>query len=80
MSLQTILIIVIVILSLLLVIMGIQVFLIILDLRRAVKKLNAILEDAVIGGGLLRPDKLTGITELIKKGRSRDTQDKGNTQ
>lgn len=67
MSGETILIIVIVILSILLIFVGIQVTLIIIDLRRATKRLNSILDDAILGGGLIRPDKLTGIIELFKK-------------
>lgn len=69
MSGQTILIIVIVVLSALLVFVGIQVALIILDLRRALKRLNSILDDAILGGGLIRPDKLTGIMEFFRKNR-----------
>ncbi len=48
-------------LTVLFLIVGFQVFLIILDLRKAIKRLNAILEDAILGGGLIRPDKLTGV-------------------
>ena len=69
MGTQTVLIIVIVVLSLLLLFVGVQVIMIILDLRRAVKKLNAILEDAIMGGGLIKPHKLTGIVEMFKKGK-----------
>ncbi len=69
MNAENILVIVIVVLSTLLVFVGIQVTLIILDLRRAVKRLNAILEDAILGGGLIKPQKLSGIVELFKKGK-----------
>lgn len=69
MTAQTVLIIVIIVLSLLLIFVGFQVLLIILDLRRAVKRLNGMLEDAVLGGGLLKPDKLTGIVELFRKSK-----------
>ena len=58
---QKLLVIVIVSLTLLLIIVGVQVILIIVDLRRALKRLNSILEDSVLGGGLIRPDKLTGV-------------------
>lgn len=68
-GIQRLLIIVIIVLTALLVIVGIQVVLIVLDLRRALKRLNSILEDAVMGGGLIRPDKLTGILELFGKGK-----------
>lgn len=64
---QKILAVVIVSLTALLVIVGVQVVLIIADLRRAVKRLNSILEDSVLGGGLIRPDKISGVLELFKK-------------
>ncbi len=66
---QTLLTIVIVSLAILLVIVGVQVTLVIIDLRRAIKRLNNILEDAILGGGLLRPDKLSGIIEFFRKKR-----------
>ena len=69
MDAQTILVLVIVTLSILLVFVGVQVILVILDLRKAVKRLNAILEDAILGGGLIKPHKLTGIVEMLKKGK-----------
>ncbi len=56
-------------LTVLFLIVGFQVFLIILDLRKAIKRLNAILEDAILGGGLIRPDKLTGVLEMLKKSK-----------
>jgi len=65
-SVQRLLVVVVVSLTVLLVIVGIQVVFIILDLRKSVKRLNSILEDAVLGGGLIRPDKLTGIAEMFK--------------
>src|SRR3972149_1744889 len=66
---QKLLAIVIVSLTVLLVIVGVQVILIILDLRRAIKRLNTILEDAILGGGLIKPHKLTGIVEMLRKGK-----------
>ena len=66
-GIQTLLTIVVVSLSLLLIIVGIQVSLVIVDLRRAIKRLNNILEDAILGGGLLRPDKLSGVLEFFRK-------------
>lgn len=66
-SVQTLLIVVVVILTLLLGVVGIQVFLVILDLRKAIKRLNSILEDSILGGGLIRPEKITGILEMFKK-------------
>lgn len=70
---QRLLVIVVITLTVLLVIVGIQVVFIILDLRKAVKRLNSILEDAILGGGLIRPDKLTGIMEILKKNKKLQT-------
>lgn len=72
-SVQRLLIIVVISLTVLLVIVGIQVVFIILDLRKSVKRLNSILEDAVLGGGLIRPDKLTGIAEMFKRDKTIQT-------
>ena len=72
-SVQRLLVVVVVSLTVLLVIVGIQVVFIILDLRKSVKRLNSILEDAVLGGGLIRPDKLTGIAEMFKRDKSVET-------
>jgi hypothetical protein len=66
---QTLLSIVVVILTLLLVIVGVQVILVFLDLRKAIKRLNSILEDSILGGGLIRPEKLTGVLEMFRKGK-----------
>lgn len=68
-NIQKLLAVVIISLTVLLIIVGVQVILIVTDLRRAIKRLNSILEDAVLGGGLIRPEKLTGILELFGKGR-----------
>ena len=65
-SVQRLLVIVVIALTVLLVIVGIQVVFIILDLRKSIKRLNSILEDAILGGGLIRPEKLTGIAEMFK--------------
>ncbi len=72
-GIERLLIIVIVSLTLLLVIVGVQVVLIISDLRRAVKRLNSILEDSILGGGLIRPDKLTSILEMFGKSKKMET-------
>ena len=66
-GIQKLLVVVIVSLTALLAIVGVQVILIILDLRKSVKRLNSILEDSVLGGGLIRPEKLTGIVEMFKR-------------
>jgi hypothetical protein len=73
-SVQRLLVVVVVSLTILLVIVGVQVVLVIIDLRRAVKRLNSILEDAVLGGGLIRPEKLTGVLQMFKKGKKVETQ------
>lgn len=70
---QTLLIVVVVSLTLLLLIVGIQVLMIIIDLRRAIKRLNSILEDAILGGGLIRPEKLTGVVEIFRKNKKLET-------
>jgi hypothetical protein len=77
-GIQTLLAVVIVALTSLLVIVGVQVILIILDLRRSIKRLNTILEDAILGGGLIRPEKLTGILELF--GKNRKIESYGNAE
>ena len=66
---QKLLVIVVISLTALLVVVGIQVLLIIVDLRKAIKRLNSILEDAILGGGLIRPEKLTGLIEIIKRNK-----------
>lgn len=75
---QKLLVIVVVSLTALLVIVGMQVMLIIIDLRRAIKRLNSILEDAILGGGLIRPEKLTGIVEILRKTKRLETHGEGN--
>ncbi|MFC1649429.1 hypothetical protein ACFL2C_01775 [Patescibacteria group bacterium] len=77
-NMEVILTIVIVALTLLLVIVGIQVVLIISDMRKAIKKVNTILDDSVWGGGLLRPDKLSGLVEMTKKKKKLKTSKHGN--
>lgn len=72
-SVQTLLVIVVISLTVLLVVVGVQVMLIIIDLRRAIKRLNSILEDAILGGGLIRPEKLTGVLELLHKNKKLET-------
>lgn len=66
-NIQIILVIVVIALTLLLVVVGVQVVLIILDMRRALKRLNSILDDAILGGGMISPGKLTGIVEMLRK-------------
>jgi len=72
---ETLLTIVVVALAILFIVVGVQVIFVIIELRRAVRRLNSILEDAILGGGLIRPDKLTGILEFFR--RKRDTGSHG---
>jgi len=71
---QKLLVVVVVALTTLLVVVGVQVFLVIIDLRRAVKRLNGILEDAILGGGLIRPEKLTSVLEMLRKNKKLEIQ------
>jgi hypothetical protein len=72
-NVQTLLVIVVISLTILLMIVGVQVMLIIVDLRRAIKRLNSILEDSILGGGLIRPDKLTGVLEMLHRSKKMET-------
>ena len=74
---QRLLIIVVISLTTLLLIVGVQVVMIILDLRKAIKRLNSILEDAILGGGLIRPDKLTGVLEILRRSKKLETHGQG---
>lgn len=74
-GIQTLLFIVVIALTVLLIIVGAQVVLIIMDMRRALKRLNSILDDAILGGGMINPGKLTGILEMFR--RKRDTTTHG---
>ena len=76
-SVQTLLIIVVIVLTVLLLVVGFQVILIIIDLRRAIQRLNSILEDALIGGGLIRPEKLTGVIEILRRNKKLETHGQG---
>lgn len=69
-NIQTLLIIVVASLTLLLIVVGVQVMLIIIDLRKAIKRLNSILEDSILGGGLIRPEKLTSVLEILRKNKT----------
>ena len=73
-SVQKLLVVVVIILTILLSVVGLQVFLVIVDLRKSVKRLNSILEDAILGGGLIRPEKLTGVLEMFKKDKKMQSQ------
>ena len=75
---QTLLVVVVISLTVLLLVVGAQVLLIIIDLRRAIKRLNSILEGAILGGGLIRPEKLTGVIEILRKSKKLETHGQGN--
>jgi len=77
-TVRIMLIVVIVVLTLVLFIAGIQVILVVSELRKSIKRLNAILEDSVLGGGLIRPEKLTGILEMFKKKKKTEVRKQGN--
>lgn len=64
-GIQTLLVIVIISLTVLLIVVGFQVLMIIVELRRALKKLNAILDDSILGGGLLKPKKFFEILKML---------------
>jgi hypothetical protein len=68
-GIQTLLIAVVLVLTTLLVLVGVQVLLILLDLRKGIKKINTILDDSLLGGGLIRTEKLAGILELFRRGK-----------
>ncbi|OGM09147.1 hypothetical protein A2159_03605 [Candidatus Woesebacteria bacterium RBG_13_34_9] len=74
---QKLLVVVIITLTILLTVVGIQVILVIVDVRKSLKRLNNILEDAILGGGLIKPEKLTGILELFGKRRKMETRGEG---
>jgi hypothetical protein len=74
-SLQTVLTVVVVALTVLLIVVGVQVVMIINDLRRALRRLNSILDDAILGGGLISPGKLTKVVEMFK--RKKKMEDRG---
>lgn len=78
-GIQKLLAIVVVSLTILLVIVGVQVILVIMDLRKAVKRLNSILEDSILGGGLIRPEKLTGVLELFRRNKKMEKRGEGDT-
>jgi hypothetical protein len=72
-GIQTLLIIVIIALTILLIVVGIQVVFIILELRRALKRLNSLLEDSILGGGLIRPDKITKVLAMFRRKKKMQT-------
>ncbi len=76
-SIQKLLVVVVISLTILLIIVGIQVILVIIDLRRAVKRLNSVLEDSILGGGLIRPEKLTSVLEILRKNKKLETHGEG---
>ena len=76
-NVQTLLTVVVIALTVLLIVIGFQIFMVIRDLRRMMRRVNALLEDSIIGGGLIRPDKLTGILELFRRKKKMETHGEG---
>lgn len=76
-NIQTLLVVVVIALTILLIIVGVQVVFIIMDMRRALKRLNSILDDAILGGGLISPGRLTGIVEMFKKRKTKKIKSHG---
>lgn len=76
-NVQTLLTVVVIVLTVLLIVIGVQIFLVIRDVRRIMRRVNSILEDSIIGGGLIRPDKLTGILELFRRKKSMHAHGEG---
>ena len=74
-SIQIVLTIVVIYLTILLIGVGVQVLLVIMEMRRSVRRLNTILEDSILGGGLIRPDKLTNVLDFFRK--KKNNQDEG---
>lgn len=66
-AVQLILIIVVIALTTLLIVVGVQVVFIIFEIRRALKRLNSILDDAILGGGMINPSKLTGLLGMFRR-------------
>ncbi len=66
-GIESILVVVVICLGLLLFIVGFQVLMIILDLRKSIKRLNSILEDAILGGGLIQTEKLANLLSMFRK-------------
>lgn len=79
-GIQKLLVIVVISLTLLLIVVGVQVMLVIIDLRKSVKRLNSILEDSILGGGLIRPEKLTGVLEMFRRNKKVRTQGQGTSE
>ncbi len=69
---QKILIIIIVSLTTLLLVVGFQVLMILKDAQKTIKRLNTLLDDSILGGGLLRPEKLTAIFQLFRKDKTKN--------
>lgn len=78
-NIQIILVVVVIVLTLLLIIVGVQVVLIILDMRKALKRLNSILDDAILGGGMINPSKLTGLVEMLRKKKEMKSHGNGDS-
>lgn len=76
-NIQLLLVIVVISLTVLLVVVGLQVMLVISDVRKALRRVNSLLDDSILGGGLLRPDKLGSLLEILRKGKKSDNHSSG---
>jgi hypothetical protein len=76
-NIQTLLTVIVIALTVLLIVIGFQVFMVIRDLRRIMKRVNSLLEDSIMGGGLIRPEKIMGILELFKRKKQMRTHGEG---
>jgi hypothetical protein len=75
---QKLLIVVVIVLTSLVLILGIQAFLILKDVRRSVKKINAIIDDSMFGGGLIKKEKILNVLQMFKKNKGFDKREPDN--
>ncbi len=69
-SMQFILIFVIVSLSVLLLVIGWQIVVLIFDIKKTIKKLNQVLDEALTGKKILESGRLKAIFEILKTKKS----------
>ncbi len=70
-NLQTLLTVVVIALTILLIIVGVQVTLMLMAARKALKKINAMLDETMLGGGFLRPERIAGFIETLRNRREK---------
>ncbi|MCX7928653.1 MAG: hypothetical protein N2558_03125 [Patescibacteria group bacterium] len=71
-NVQLFLVIVIVTLTILVMIVGLQVFLMILEVRSILKKIDIMLSDLLVGGGLINSEKLMNVFSLLKNKKDKN--------